>query len=85
MQHTSRDTEAVLQRLGERGAAAAVLVSEKKARELGMARAVRVKASVLTSDPDTDRDLVMPDVNAVTRRAAAQAYEMAGIGPEEHQ
>jgi hypothetical protein len=26
-----------------------VLVSEKKAKELGMARAVRVKASILTS------------------------------------
>jgi acetyl-CoA acetyltransferase len=65
------------------GAAAAVLVSEKKAKELGMARAVRVKASILTSDPYSDRDLVMPDVNAVTRRAAAQAYEMAGIGPED--
>jgi acetyl-CoA acetyltransferase len=65
------------------GAAAAVLVSEKKAKELGMARAVRVKASILTSDPYSDRDLVMPDVNAVTRRAAAQAYEMAGIGPKD--
>ena len=65
------------------GAAAAVLVSEKKAKELGMKRAVRVKASILTSDPYSDRDLVMPDVNAVTRRAAAQAYEMAGIGPDD--
>ena len=65
------------------GAAAAVLVSEKKARELGMARAVRVKASILTSDPYSDRDLVMPDVNAVTRRAVKEAYEMAGIGPED--
>jgi len=65
------------------GAAAAVLVSEKKARELGMARAVRVKASILTSDPYSDRDLVMPDVNAVTRRAAKEAYEMAGIGPDD--
>lgn len=64
------------------GAAAAVLVSEKKARELGMGRAVRVKASILASDPYTDHDLVMPDVNAVTRMAVAQAYEMAGIGPE---
>ena len=63
------------------GAAAAVLVSEKKAKELGMARAVRVKASILTSDPYSDRDLVMPDVNAVTRRAVKEAYEMAGIGP----
>ena len=65
------------------GAAAAVLVSERKAREMGMSRAVKVRASVLTSDPYSDRDLVMPDVNAVTRRAAEQAYEMAGVGPEE--
>jgi len=65
------------------GAAAAVLVSEKKARELGMARAVKVSASVLTSDPFTDRDLVMPDVNTCTRQAAAKAYEMAGLGAED--
>ena len=65
------------------GSAAAVLVSEKKVKELGMSRAVKVRASVLTSDPYTDRDLVMPDVNAVTRKAAAQAYEMAGVGPED--
>ena len=65
------------------GAAAAVLVSEKKAKELGMKRAVRVKASVLASDPYSDRDLVMPDVNAVTRKAAKEAYEMAGVGPED--
>ncbi|MCH8257809.1 MAG: thiolase family protein [Proteobacteria bacterium] len=65
------------------GSAAAVLVSEKKAKELGMGRAVKVLASVLTSDPYTDRDLTMPDVNAVTRLAAKQAYEMAGVGPED--
>ena len=65
------------------GSAAAVLVSEKKAREIGMDRAVKVKASVLASDPFTDRDLTMPDVNAVTRIAAKQAYEMAGCGPED--
>jgi acetyl-CoA acyltransferase len=65
------------------GSAAAVLVSEKKARELGMDRAVKVLASILTSDPYTDRDLTMPDVNAVTRIAAKQAYEMAGVGPED--
>jgi len=65
------------------GAAAAVLVSEKKAREMGLARAVKVRASVLTSDPFSDRDLTMPDVNAVTRRAAAQAYEMAGVGADD--
>lgn len=65
------------------GAAAAVLVSERKARELGLARAVRVKASVLTSDPWQERDLVLPDVSTCTRNAAAQAYEMAAIGPGE--
>jgi acetyl-CoA acetyltransferase len=65
------------------GAAAAVLVSERKARELGMSRAVKVRASVLTSDPFADRDLVMPDVNTCTRMAAKQAYEMAGVGAED--
>jgi len=65
------------------GAAAAVLVSEKKAKELGMARAVKVRASVLTSDPYQDRDLVMPDVNTCTRMAAEQAYEMAGVGADD--
>jgi acetyl-CoA acetyltransferase len=65
------------------GAAAAVLASEKKAKELGMKRAVRIRASVLTSDPFTERDLVMPDVNTCTRIAAKKAYEMAGVGPED--
>ena len=65
------------------GAAAAVLVSEKKANELGMSRAVRVKASVLTSDPYQERDLVMPEVNSCTRKAAKEAYEMAGLGAED--
>jgi acetyl-CoA acetyltransferase len=66
------------------GSAAAVLASEKKAKELGlMKRAVRVRASVLTSDPWQERDLVMPDVNTCTRIAAQKAYEMAGVGPED--
>ena len=66
------------------GSAAAVIASEKKARELGlMDRAVKVRASVLTSDPWQERDLVMPDVNTCTRKAAAEAYEMAGLGPDE--
>jgi acetyl-CoA acetyltransferase len=65
------------------GAAAAVLVSERKAKELGMQRAVRVKASVLTSDPWQERDLVMADINTCTRTAAQQAYAMAGVGPDE--
>jgi acetyl-CoA acyltransferase len=66
------------------GSAAAVLASEKKVKELGlMKRAVRVRASVLTSDPWQERDLVMPDVNTCTRNAAKAAYEMAGVGPDD--
>ncbi len=66
------------------GSAAAVLASEKKVKELGlMSRAVKVRASILTSDPWQERDLVMPDVNSCTRKAAAAAYEMAGIGPDD--
>jgi acetyl-CoA acetyltransferase len=66
------------------GSAAAVLASEKKAKELGlMKRAVRVRASVLTSDPWQERDLVMPDVNTCTRLAAKKAYENAGVGPDD--
>jgi acetyl-CoA acyltransferase len=65
------------------GAAAAVLVSERIAKQLGMKRAVRVKASVLTSDPWQERDQVMADINTCTRLAARQAYEMAGVGPQD--
>jgi acetyl-CoA acyltransferase len=66
------------------GSAAAVLASESAAKRLGlMGRAVRVRASAMTSDPYTPRNLVMPDFNAVTRLAASQAYEQAGIGPED--
>jgi acetyl-CoA acyltransferase len=65
------------------GAAAAVLVSEKKARELGLARAVRVRASALHSDPWNPSNPIMPDVNSVTRLAAKSAYEQAGLGPED--
>lgn len=66
------------------GSAAAVICSEKKAKELGlMKRAIKVRASVLTSDPWQERDLVMPDVNSCTRLAAKQAYEMAGVGAED--
>ena len=64
------------------GAAAAVLMSEEKMRQF-TATPVKVAASVLTSDPYTDRDLTMPDVNTLTRNAAKQAYETSGIGPED--
>ncbi len=65
------------------GAAAAVLVSEKKARELGMRRAVKVLASVLVTDPYEPRNPTMWDFNTCTRNAAQLAYEKAGLGPKD--
>ena len=66
------------------GAAAAIVCSERKARELGlMSRAVRVRASALQSDPYTPHNLAMMDFNAITRLAAGAAYEMAGVGPDD--
>jgi acetyl-CoA acetyltransferase len=44
---------------------------------------VKVRASVLTSDPWSDRDLTQPDVNTLTRNAASLAYERAGLGPDD--
>ena len=63
------------------GAAAAVVVSAAKARQLGAK--VKVLASVLTSDPWGERDLTFPDVNTLTRRAAKTAYDRAGVGPDD--
>ena len=68
------------------GAAAAVLVTgEALARLSGeqQRRAVKVSASVLTTDPWEESCQVLPDVNTLTRNAAAQAYEAAGVGPED--
>jgi acetyl-CoA acetyltransferase len=64
------------------GAAAAVLCSMEKARQY-TSKPIRVAASVLTSDPWTARDLTMPDINTLTRNASKEAYEKAGIGPED--
>jgi acetyl-CoA acyltransferase len=66
------------------GAAAAILVSESKLKQLAAGRKrPRIAASVLTSDPWTDRDLALPDVSTLTRRASKKAYEMAGLGPKD--
>ena len=46
-------------------------------------RAVKVSASVLTTDPYEPSCQVQPDVNTLTRNAATQAYEQAGVGPED--
>ena len=64
------------------GAAAAILVSADKMKQF-TTKPVKVACSVLTSDPWTDRDLTMPDVNTLTRNAAKQAYEKASLGPKD--
>jgi acetyl-CoA acetyltransferase len=68
------------------GAAAAVVVSGAKLKTLSgeqRRRAVKVSASVLTSDPWQEACQVLPDVNTLTRIAATKAYEQAGVGPED--
>lgn len=66
------------------GSAAAVLMSETKVRQLGlMDRAVRVRASEMSSNPFAERQMAMPDFSGATRVAAKMAYERAGIGPED--
>jgi len=68
------------------GAAAAVVVSGAKLKTLSLEqqrRAVKVKASVLTTDPWQEACQILPDVNTLTRRAARTAYEQAGVGPED--
>ena len=68
------------------GAAAAVVVTGERLRSLSaeqQRRAVKVSASVLTTDPWQQACQVLPDVNTLTRNAARQAYETAGMGPED--
>ncbi len=68
------------------GAAGVVLVSDAKLKSLDpdqRRRAVKISASVLTSDPWTESAQVQPDVNTLTRQAADQAYEKAGVGPKD--
>ncbi|MCP4006423.1 MAG: thiolase family protein [bacterium] len=60
------------------GAAATVVMSERKARELGLSRPVRVVSSVLRSG--WDHDPAAPGTGDV---CSAEAYEEAGIGPED--
>jgi acetyl-CoA acetyltransferase len=60
------------------GAAAAIVCSEKYLKKLSAARPVKIRASVLGSG--TDRDLDGEDIG---ERLAKQAYEIAGLGPEE--
>jgi acetyl-CoA acyltransferase len=68
------------------GAAAAVVVSGEKLKTLSLEqqrRAVKVSASVLTSDPYQEACQVLPDVNTLTRAGAKIAYEQAGVDPSD--
>jgi acetyl-CoA acyltransferase len=68
------------------GAAAVVVVSDARLKTLSLAqqrRAVKIAASVLTSDPWVESGQSLPDVSTLTRNAAVQAYEAAGVGPED--
>lgn len=60
------------------GSAAAVIVSEKIAKRLGMNDMVRVRTSVLRSGWD-----IGENEPGVTEVVAKEAYEEAGIGPED--
>jgi acetyl-CoA acetyltransferase len=68
------------------GAAAAVVVSGSKLKTLApdqQRRAVKVSASILTTDPWEEACQVLPNVNTLTRNAAQQAYAQAGVAPED--
>ena len=68
------------------GGAAAVVVSGAKLRTLSkeqQRRAVKVSASVLTTDPYQEACQVLPDVNTLTKMAARKAYEQAGVSPSD--
>ncbi len=59
------------------GAAALIIVSERKARQMGLQKPVRVLASALVSGWDVEGD------ESVGAYAAEQAYEIAGLGPKD--
>ena len=66
------------------GAAAAVIVSGAKLATLDPGqrrRAVKISASVLTTDPYEEGCQVLPNVNTLTRNAAKTAYEASGVSP----
>lgn len=60
------------------GAAAVVIASERKVRELGITDAVRVLSTSLASGWD-----YAPGDPSICEAVAAEAYEEAGVGPED--
>ncbi len=66
------------------GAAAAIVVSDSKLKTLSLEqrrRAVKISASVLTSDPWQEACQVLPDVNTLTRQAAGAGLRAGGRRP----
>jgi acetyl-CoA acetyltransferase len=68
------------------GAAAAVVVGDTRLKTLSLEqrrRAVKISASLLTTDPYEEGCQILPNVNTLTKAAARQAYEIAGVGPSD--
>lgn len=63
------------------GAAAAIVVSEKYAREQGISRGIEIIGQAMTTDTENSWQDPMNNVGYdMTQRAARQVYEQAGIG-----
>lgn len=68
------------------GAAAAIVVSEAFARRHGLGTSVRIRAQAMVTDTPAAfeaRDMREVVGFGMTRNAAAQVYDAAGIGPED--
>jgi len=68
------------------GGAAAIVVSEAFAKKRGLRTDVRIAAQALATDPPSSfdtRDMIRVVGTDITRLAAKQVYEQAGVGPED--
>lgn len=66
------------------GAAAAIVCSDQFARKHGITNAVEIAAQAMTTDTEVSKqDLITLIGSDMTRRAATQVYEAAGVGPED--
>ena len=68
------------------GAACVILVTGERLKTMPAEtrqRAVKISASVLTSDPYAQTEMAGPDVNTLTRMAADKAYEQSGVDPQD--
>lgn len=68
------------------GAASAVLVSESYAKKYGIAATVAVRAQAMSTDSDSsfaERSMIKIVGYDMTKAAAQQVYDAAGVGPED--